>query len=58
MVPSTPGTGRLSKSATKRRNPLETPSISRVKNNIPSSSPDYKSPLRLENQLESLNAMS
>ncbi|KAI1810948.1 DNA polymerase alpha/epsilon subunit B [Poronia punctata] len=57
MVPSTPGAGRLSKSAVKKRNPLETPSISRVKSNIPSSSPDYKSPLRLEKQLESMNAI-
>ncbi|KAI0459899.1 DNA polymerase alpha/epsilon subunit B [Xylaria acuta] len=57
MAPSTPGTAKLNKSATKRRNPLETPSVSRVKNNIPGSSPDYKSPLRLENQLESMNAV-
>lgn len=55
MVPSTPGTAKLNKSAVKRRNPLDTPSISRVKNKEPGSSPDYKSPLRLKNQLESMN---
>ncbi|KAI1422994.1 DNA polymerase alpha/epsilon subunit B [Xylaria sp. FL1777] len=57
MVPSTPATGKLNKSAVKRRNPLETPSMSRIKNNVPSSSPDNKSPLRLEKQLESMNAV-
>ncbi|KAI1175428.1 DNA polymerase alpha/epsilon subunit B [Nemania sp. FL0916] len=57
MVPSTPGTRKLNKSATKKSNPLETPSISRVKSDLPSSSPDYKSPLRLESQLESLKAI-
>ncbi|TGJ82254.1 hypothetical protein E0Z10_g6496 [Xylaria hypoxylon] len=57
MIPSTPATGKLNKSAVKRRNPLETPSMSRIKNGVPSSSPDYKSPLRLESQLESMNAV-
>ncbi|KAI0969793.1 DNA polymerase alpha/epsilon subunit B [Xylaria arbuscula] len=57
MVPSTPGSGKLNKSAVKRRNPNETPSMSRVKNSVPNSSPDYKSPSRLENQLESMNAV-
>ncbi|KAI0447510.1 DNA polymerase alpha/epsilon subunit B [Xylaria telfairii] len=57
MVPSTPGTAKLNKSAVKRRNPLDTPSISRVKNKVPGSSPDYKSPLRLEKQLESMNVV-
>ncbi|KAI6090944.1 DNA polymerase alpha, subunit B [Hypoxylon rubiginosum] len=52
MVPNTPATGKLNKSATKRRHPLETPSMTRVKGNIPSSSPDHKSPMRLENQLD------
>ncbi|KAI1124510.1 DNA polymerase alpha/epsilon subunit B [Nemania abortiva] len=56
MVPSTPGARKLNRSAVKKRNPLETPSMSRVKNNIPSSSPDYKSPLRLESQPESISA--
>ncbi|RYC60309.1 hypothetical protein CHU98_g5915 [Xylaria longipes] len=55
MVPSTPGAAKLNKSAIKRRN--ETPSVSRVKNNVPGSSPNYKSPLRLENQLDSMNAV-
>ncbi|CAJ2508043.1 Uu.00g092290.m01.CDS01 [Anthostomella pinea] len=58
MVPNTPATGKLNKSAAKRRNQLETPSMYRVKGNIPSSSPDYKSPMRLENQLlDSMNAI-
>lgn len=57
MVPNTPATGKLSKSASKRRHQLETPSMTRVKGNIPSSSPDYKSPMRLENQLDSMNAI-
>lgn len=55
MVPSTPGGGKLNRSAVKRRNPLETPSMSRIKTNAPGSSPDHKSPLRLENQLDSMN---
>ncbi|KAI1102398.1 DNA polymerase alpha, subunit B [Jackrogersella minutella] len=58
MVPSTPGNGRLNKSASTRRNPLETPSMTRVKGNIPSSSPDLKSPLRIEKQLDSMNIVS
>ncbi|KAJ3551947.1 hypothetical protein NPX13_g11235 [Xylaria arbuscula] len=57
MVPSTPGSAKLNRSAVKRRNPLETPSVSRIKNNVPGSSPDHKSPLRLENQLDSMNAV-
>ncbi|KAI0167157.1 DNA polymerase alpha, subunit B [Hypoxylon sp. FL1284] len=57
MVPNTPGTAKLSKSLPRRRTQLETPSMSRVKGNIPSSSPDFKSPLRLENQLDSMNAI-
>ncbi|KAI1328771.1 DNA polymerase alpha/epsilon subunit B [Xylariaceae sp. FL0255] len=57
MVPTTPGTGKLNKSSVKKRNPLETPSMSRVKSSLPSSSPDYKSPMRIENQLESMNAI-
>ncbi|KAI2465677.1 DNA polymerase alpha, subunit B [Annulohypoxylon bovei var. microspora] len=60
MVPNTPATGKFTKSASKRRNQLETPSITRVKNNILSSSPDYKSqtPLKIENQLDSMNIVS
>ncbi|KAI0398296.1 DNA polymerase alpha/epsilon subunit B [Xylariaceae sp. FL0594] len=58
MVPRTPGTGRLSKNATKKRNAPETPSVSRIKGSAPNSSPDYKSPLRLENQFESTSAMA
>ncbi|KAI0379860.1 DNA polymerase alpha, subunit B [Hypomontagnella monticulosa] len=58
MVPSTPATGKLNKSASKRRHQLETPSMARVKGNVPSSSPDYKSPLRIESQLDAMNAAS
>ncbi|KAI1336213.1 DNA polymerase alpha/epsilon subunit B [Xylariaceae sp. FL0016] len=57
LVPGTPTTGKLNKSAAKKKSHLETPSVSRVKGNIPSSSPDHKSPLRLENQLDSMNAI-
>lgn len=60
MVPNTPGMGKFNKSASKRRNLHETPSITRVKGNILSSSPDYKnqSPLKIENQLDSMNIVS
>ncbi|KAK7751678.1 DNA-directed DNA polymerase alpha subunit pol12 [Diatrype stigma] len=54
LVPNTPGAGKLNKSAPKRK--LVTPSVSRVKENIPSSSPDFKS-LRIDNQLDSMNAI-
>lgn len=57
MVPNTPATGKLNKSAAKKKNPMDTPSVSRVKNNVPGSSPDFKSPLRLENQLDAMNAI-
>ncbi|KAI0525704.1 DNA polymerase alpha/epsilon subunit B [Xylaria bambusicola] len=57
MVPSTPAAGKFNRSAVKKRNPLETPSMSRVKNNVPSSSPGRDGPLRLEHQLESMNAV-
>ncbi|GAP89080.1 putative DNA polymerase alpha subunit B [Rosellinia necatrix] len=57
MVPSTPSGGKLNRSAVKRRNPAETPSVSRIKNNMPGSSPDHKGSMRLENQLESMNAI-
>jgi DNA polymerase alpha subunit B len=53
---TTPGTGRVQKtSATKRS--LETPSVSRIKAVHMSSSPDYKSPSRIEDQLNALGAM-
>ncbi|KAI1391250.1 DNA polymerase alpha, subunit B [Hypoxylon trugodes] len=57
MVPNTPATGKLSKSAPKRRQQLETPSMARVKGGILGSSPDSKSPMRLESQLDSMNAV-
>ncbi|KAI5924250.1 DNA polymerase subunit alpha B [Camillea tinctor] len=57
LVPNTPAGGKLSKSAAKKRNQLETPSASRVKGGIPGSSPNNKSPMRVDNQLESMNAI-
>ncbi|KAI1633545.1 DNA polymerase subunit alpha B [Biscogniauxia mediterranea] len=57
LVPNTPGGGKLSKSAAKKRNQLETPSVSHVKGGVPGSSPDNKSPMRVDNQLESMNAI-
>ena len=56
LVPSTPGGAKLNKSAAKKRNHLETPSVSRTKGNVLGSSPDFKS-LRIDNQLESMNAI-
>ncbi|KAI0883314.1 DNA polymerase alpha, subunit B [Annulohypoxylon maeteangense] len=60
MVPNTPAAGKLNKSASKRRIPHDTPSITRVKGDILSSSPDYKnqSPLKIESQLDSMNIVS
>ncbi|KAI1432659.1 DNA polymerase alpha/epsilon subunit B [Xylaria sp. CBS 124048] len=56
IMPSTPSAERLNKNAVKGKNLLETPSISRAKGkDVLSSSPDHKSPLRLESQLESTN---
>jgi DNA polymerase alpha subunit B len=57
MVPNTPATGKLNKSSNQKKRPYETPSMSRVKAEIPSSSPDYKSPMKLEDQLNSMNAL-
>lgn len=59
LVPNTPGsgsgTGRASKmGSARRRNPYDTPSISRVKGDLVGSSPEYKTPSRME---EHLNAM-
>ncbi|KAI1489318.1 DNA polymerase subunit alpha B [Biscogniauxia mediterranea] len=57
LVPNTPGGGKLSKSVAKKRNQLETPSVFHVKGGVPGSSPDNKSPMRVDNQLESMNAI-
>ncbi|KAL8418904.1 hypothetical protein RB594_002203 [Gaeumannomyces avenae] len=57
LVPTTPGSGRLSKSAAKSRQ-LETPSISRLKAAHPPSSPDNGSPSTLEGQLNALGALT
>jgi DNA polymerase alpha subunit B len=52
LVPSTPATGRL-KAGNLRKKALETP-VSRLKGDIPSSSPDHKTPTRMEEQLRAL----
>lgn len=57
LVPNTPGTGKLNKVASARKRQLDTPSISRVKSEHPASSPDHKSPSKLEDQLNSLGAL-
>ncbi|KDN64977.1 putative DNA polymerase alpha/epsilon subunit B [Colletotrichum sublineola] len=44
LVPSTPGPGKLNKPSSVRKKANETPTMSRVKAEIPSSSPDYKGP--------------
>lgn len=56
LMPNTPGTGKLNKTGSSKKRPYETPSISRVKADPPSSSPDYKSPLRMEEQLSSMQS--
>ncbi len=53
---TTPGPGRGSKASARKR-AMETPSVSRIKANHLSSSPDYKSPARLEDQLNALGAL-
>jgi len=55
LVPTTPGTTKLNKTA--KRKHLETPSLSRVKADHLSSSPDYKTPTKIEDQLGSLGAL-
>lgn len=54
LVPNTPGTSKLNKTSSAKRKPYETPSMSRVRANVASSSPDFKSPLRMEEQLNSM----
>ncbi|ROT43703.1 DNA polymerase subunit alpha B [Sodiomyces alkalinus F11] len=62
LVPNTPGsglgTGRLSKVGSARRNPYDTPSMSRVKGDLVGSSPDYKTPSRMEEQLNAMQVPS
>lgn len=48
---ATPGSGKLSKSGSIKKRILETPSVSRVKANMLSSSPDYKTPGRPEEKI-------
>ena len=53
---TTPGSTKLNRMSAKKR-VMETPSVSRVKADHLSSSPDYKSPARLEDQLNALGAL-
>lgn len=57
LVPNTPGSGKLNKVASAKKRQLDTPSISRVKGEHPGSSPDHKSPSRLEDHLNSLGVL-
>lgn len=54
LMPSTPGSGRLSKQGSLRKKTHVTPTMSRVKAEIPSSSPDYKGASKMEEQLNSM----
>lgn len=54
LVPNTPSANKLNRPSASNKKPNETPSVTRVKGGIPGSSPDHKSPLRVENQLGSL----
>ncbi|KAL0943684.1 DNA polymerase subunit alpha B [Colletotrichum truncatum] len=58
LVPSTPSSGKLNKSSSLRKKTHETPTMSRVKAEIPSSSPDYKGASRMEEQLNSMQIPS
>ncbi|KAF6819148.1 DNA polymerase subunit alpha B [Colletotrichum sojae] len=58
LMPSTPGSGRLSKQGSLRKKTHVTPTMSRVKAEIPSSSPDYKGPSKMEEQLNSMQPPS
>ena len=54
LMPNTPASSRLNKTSSAKRKAYETPSMSRVRADVASSSPDYKSPLRMEDQLNSM----
>ncbi|KAL2760463.1 hypothetical protein ACRALDRAFT_2024434 [Sodiomyces alcalophilus JCM 7366] len=60
LVPNTPGSGSGTGRPSKRRNlnPYDTPSISRVKGDLVGSSPDYKTPSRMEEQLNAMQSPS
>ena len=57
LTPSTPGAGKLNKTASAKKRQINTPSISRVKGEHAGSSPDHKTPPKLEDQLNSLGAI-
>lgn len=58
LVPNTPGSGKLSnKGASAKKRAYETPSVSRVKAEVASSSPDYKAtPSKMEDQLVAMQS--
>ncbi|KAI0123072.1 DNA polymerase subunit alpha B [Xylariales sp. AK1849] len=56
LVPNTPGTAKLNRSSAPKRK-FETPSVSRVKGGIPSSSPDIKTPHTVDKHLDSMTAL-
>ncbi|KAI0024409.1 DNA polymerase subunit alpha B [Xylariomycetidae sp. FL0641] len=58
LVLNTPSGSKLSKGTAKRRQPLESPSVSRAKGGDPGSSPVHKSSLRVENQLDPMNTLA
>ncbi|KAK2002694.1 DNA polymerase alpha/epsilon subunit B [Colletotrichum falcatum] len=58
LVPSTPGPGKLNKPSSVRKKANETPTMSRVKAEIPSSSPDYKGSSKMDEQLTSMQPPS
>ncbi|KXJ93199.1 DNA polymerase alpha/epsilon subunit B [Microdochium bolleyi] len=55
LVPNTPGAAKLNRSAGPKRRDFESPSMSRVKGNVPGSSPDSRTPGKTED-LDSMNA--
>jgi DNA polymerase alpha subunit B len=57
LVPNTPGAAKLNRSSAPKRK-FETPSVSRVKGGVPSSSPDVKTPNTVDRQLDSLNSLT
>ncbi|TDZ68491.1 DNA polymerase alpha subunit B [Colletotrichum sidae] len=58
LMPSTPSSGRLNKPSSLRKKAHQTPTMSRVKAEIPSSSPDYRGASKMEEQLNSMQPPS
>lgn len=55
LVPNTPGTAKLNRSAGPKRKEFESPSVSRIKGNVPGSSPSSRTPVKMED-IDSTNA--